>query len=100
MYFAENEIPEGSPRPEECEWLRPEEMIAKLIEDGSEDLVGKKIEFFDAEGAGASDVMQSKYLGNCWFISALTILSGYDQYLNGNFDFTEEEIEEITDENV
>ena len=36
---------------------------------------------FDVEGAEADDVKQSKYLGNCWFISALSIISGYEKYL-------------------
>ncbi len=54
MYFADNDIPSGCPDPKEVEWLRPEEIIAKLIDDGHEDLKDKRIEVFASGGDGAS----------------------------------------------
>lgn len=29
---------------------------------------------------------QSKYLGDCWFVSALSIISEYNEYVDGEFD--------------
>jgi len=42
-------------------------------------------EVFDG-GAASNDVMQSKYLGNCWFVSALSIIATNDLLLKGNFE--------------
>lgn len=36
LYFYDNDIPAGSPDPQEVMWLRPEEIVQKLIENGEE----------------------------------------------------------------
>jgi hypothetical protein len=36
MYISDNLIPEGSPKPEECNWLRPEEIIKGRIAYGED----------------------------------------------------------------
>lgn len=46
MYFADNDIPPGCPDPKDVEWLRPEEIISRLIENGNEDLKEHPIEVF------------------------------------------------------
>ena len=38
MYIADNDIPDGCPDPKEVKWLRPEEIIASLIEGGHDEL--------------------------------------------------------------
>ena len=38
-------------------------------------------------GAGSNDVKQSAFLGDCWFVSALSIMSKDDSLLRGSFDF-------------
>lgn len=81
MYFADNDIPEGCPDPKDVKWLRPDEIITELVHGGRDDLVGKIPDVFDELGAVANDVVQSKYLGNCWFVSALSIIARYDKYL-------------------
>jgi hypothetical protein len=39
-------------------------------------------------------------LGNCWFVSALSIIAGYDKYLQGEFIITEESIKDLSDEEL
>ncbi len=56
MYFADNDIPEGSPDPIDVEWLRPEENLARLIENGDDTLIGKTANIFNQDGAIANDV--------------------------------------------
>ena len=41
MYFADNDIPEGCPDPKDVKWLRPEEILGVLIDNGNDDLVGQ-----------------------------------------------------------
>jgi hypothetical protein len=52
------------------------------------------------DGASSNDVCQSKYLGNCWFISALSIIAGYDKYLAGEFAITEESVKELSEDEL
>lgn len=66
MYIADNSIMPGCPEPQDVKWLRPEE----FNEDAQETMM------FDDEGPTSNDVLQSKYLGDCWFISALSIIAG------------------------
>jgi hypothetical protein len=47
MYFADNDIPEGSPHPIDVERLRPEENLAILIENGDDTLIGKTANIFN-----------------------------------------------------
>jgi hypothetical protein len=56
MYFADNDIPEGCPDPKEVLWLRPEEIMARLIEKGDDRWEGKVPELFDQDGAQSNDV--------------------------------------------
>jgi hypothetical protein len=100
MYFADNDIPEGCPDPKEVKWLRPEEILASLVDNGFDDLEGKTADIFDADGAGANDVCQSKYLGNCWFVSALSIIARYDKYLRGQFVISEEAVKDLSDDEI
>lgn len=63
---------------------------------------GKTAVFFDAGGANASDVCQSSYLGNCWFVSALSIIAGCrDELLKGKFSKEDnKDGKKISDEDV
>jgi hypothetical protein len=54
MYFADNDIAPGCPDPKDVQWLRPEEIIKKLILDGNEELAKFPIEVFASGGDGAS----------------------------------------------
>lgn len=36
-------------------------------------------------GASSNDVKQSSYLGDCWFVSALSIIAQRDTYILGSF---------------
>ncbi|KAL4472263.1 hypothetical protein ABPG72_011624 [Tetrahymena utriculariae] len=92
MYFSSNEIPPGCPEPENVRWLRLNEIVDEYIENhGDEYLSEDEIKelqhiHFLYEGASSNDVKQSKYLGDCWFISALSIVSEYNEYIDGEFD--------------
>lgn len=70
-------IPNGCPYPDQMEWRRPEEILK--FND-----IDEKPVFFD-QGASSSDVLQSQYLGDCWFISALSIMATNDHLLRGRF---------------
>lgn len=98
LYFYDNDIPPGCPDPEEVKWLRPEEILETLIENGESHYKNKKPIFIDYEdthkteaaimaqnqsGASSNDVKQSKYLGDCWFISALSLIASDDTKLRG-----------------
>ena len=68
MYFDGNPPP-GYPDPEGIEWMRPEEFCAEDPE-------------FINEGASANDVKQGR-IGNCWFISALSVLACRGELVRG-----------------
>ena len=40
---------------------------------------------FISGGASSNDVKQSQYLGDCYFVSALSVLASDDAYLRGSF---------------
>ncbi len=42
-------------------------------------------------GASSNDVQQSKYLGDCWFVSALSLIASDDKLLWGNINFENSE---------
>lgn len=84
MYFCDNDIAPGCPTPEEVKWLRPEEIIKELVDAGETKYEDCSIEFLEG-GASSNDVKQSKYLGDCWFISALSLVASKDEFLVGNF---------------
>ena len=99
MYIAENDITPGCPIPTDLMWARPNDILSKLILEGQTDLQGAKAEVFDG-GAASNDVIQSKFLGNCWFISALSIIAQDDTLLKGNFEPNKNNVEEISDKEV
>lgn len=70
MYYT-GEPPRGYPDPEGIEWLRPEDFCSET----------EKPMFID-DGASANDVKQGS-IGNCWFISALSVLATRDELLRG-----------------
>ena len=88
MYVADNLIPEGSPKPEEVTWYHPEDIIKGRIAFGEDlyEIGDYSFPQFIHNGANLEDVRQSKYLGDCWFISALCLVCSNDQYLIGEFD--------------
>jgi calpain len=89
LYFYDNMIPPGCPDAETIEWRRPEEICTET-----------EPKFFDG-GASAADVMQSSFLGNCWFVSALSIIAaGHDTLIRGGFNPTEENVKDISDTEV
>ena len=70
--YKKGEIPcPGYPKPETVEWLSAEEICPP----------GTAPQFVD-DGAGANDVKQGA-LGNCWFISALSVIVTRDELLRG-----------------
>jgi len=56
IYFADNDIPSGCPDPKEVRWLRPEEILAELVDNGFDQYEGLTADVFDKDGAGANDV--------------------------------------------
>lgn len=77
----------GCPDPEDIEWIHMDEICTDT-----------KPSFFDSEGAQANDVIQSSFLGNCWFVSALSILATRDELIRGKFKPTNENLKEISNE--
>jgi len=71
IYF--DEVEPGMVDPEEIVWLRPEQ-ISQTQEP----------KFLDS-GASCNDVIQGA-IGDCWFISALSILATNDNYISENID--------------
>ena len=65
--------------PEDIEWKRPEEF---LVYD--DDYVAKPA--FVSNDASANEVLQGK-LGDCWFISALSVLASKDELIRGSTQF-------------
>jgi hypothetical protein len=71
--YKTKEIPcKGYPEPDTIKWLSAEEICKES---------GKLPQFVD-DGAGANDVRQGT-LGDCWFISALSVLVTRDELLTG-----------------
>lgn len=58
MYISDNLIPEGSPKPEECKWLRPEEIIKGRINYGEDiyECGDFSVPEFISNGANLDDV--------------------------------------------
>jgi calpain len=75
----------GYPEPESLVWLRPSE-ISK-----------KEKPMFMSGGAQANDVIQG-YLGDCWFIGALSIIATNDEYLYNDININEIKNKSISDE--
>ena len=98
MYFCDNDIAPGCPTPEEVKWLRPEEIIKELVDSGESKYENAVPEFL-AGGASSNDVKQSKYLGDCWFVTSLSLVACDDRFLIGNFLPSTENInDDISDE--
>ncbi|CAD8108807.1 unnamed protein product [Paramecium primaurelia] len=68
IFRIENLPVKGWPDPKDLCWQRISEICNDWV-------------FMDENGANANDVIQSHYLGDCWLISALTIIACNDQYL-------------------
>ena len=74
LYYT-GETPSGHVDVEEITWERPEVYLA----DGDEEL---KIGFVKGDAA-ANEVKQGR-LGDCWFISALSVIAGRDELIRGD----------------
>ncbi|CAD8122270.1 unnamed protein product [Paramecium sonneborni] len=68
IYRVENLPIQGWPDAKDICWQRISEICSDWV-------------FMDENGANANDVIQSHYLGDCWLISALTIIASNDKYL-------------------
>ena len=75
----------GCPEPESIRWLHLDEVCTE-----------KAPVFFDEDGLLAKDVMQSSFLGNCWFVSGLSILATHDNLVRGDFNPNDESLKEIS----
>jgi hypothetical protein len=76
-------------------WKRPEEIIKARLDYGEEayDSSEHGTPIFIDGGASSNDVRQSPFLGDCWFMSALSLIASDDRYLRGDFDpFTAESV--------
>ena len=70
--YKEDKIPSpGYPEPDTVEWVSADEICEP----------GEVPQFVD-DGAGANDVKQGA-LGDCWFISALSVIATRDELLVG-----------------
>lgn len=74
LYYT-GETPSGHVEVEEITWERPEDYLA----DGDEEL---NIGFVKGDAA-ANEVKQGR-LGDCWFISALSVIAGRDELIRGD----------------
>lgn len=68
MYYT-GVPPPNCPDPEDIQWIRPEDY-------------NNEAPVFIHDGASANDVKQG-ILGNCWLISALSVLATRDELLSG-----------------
>lgn len=75
--------------PTDIEWKRPEEF---LIYD--DDYKAKPA--FVTNDASANEVLQGK-LGDCWFISALSVLASKDELIRGPTQFLDFKNEQMLD---
>lgn len=80
MFFFSNTVPAGCPT-DDIQWLRPDEIY---------DEEGDKPVFM--QGLEANDVVQSSFLGNCWFVSGLSIVATKDDLIIGKFKPTAENL--------
>jgi calpain len=71
--YATGEAPPGYIKPEQIEWLRPDE------------IVGDNNYSFTSSEASSNEVIQGA-LGDCWFIGALSVLATRDELLIGGLD--------------
>lgn len=74
LYYT-GETPRGHVEVEEITWERPEVYLARDEE--------KPETGFVKGDAAANEVKQGK-LGNCWFISALSVIAGRDELIRGD----------------
>lgn len=86
------------PKPDNVEWLHPKKILERKVERGKIERKDIKEPRFIDDGACSNDVLQSKYLGNCWFISALALISQDDTKLRGDFDPKRDDCNKIDDD--
>ena len=95
---AESLYPDGDkgnapgPEPEDIEWLMPEE----YLKTGDEEEDKKIAPVFIKNDASANEIKQGK-VGNCWLISALSVLAGHDELIMGSADTLDMENIDILD---
>lgn len=53
---------------------------------------------FLSGGASSNDVKQSAYLGDCWFVSALSLIASDDKLLMGYFNPDPKELNKMSPE--
>ena len=73
---------------EDIQWLRPEQYLAD-VEDATEPV-------FIKAGSSSNEVKQGN-IGNCWFISALSILATHDELIVGSTGIVDKDSLEMLD---
>ncbi len=90
IYYT-GETPRGHAEVDEITWARPATYLADDNDDEEEEENPEKGKKKDTEchfliGDGGSNEVVQGQMGNCWFISALSVLADRDEFIRGGGD--------------